>query len=120
MEIKFFDDLSHIANRRPPEEVRITDLSFAAAGSDKRRVAVAFEITPFLERPSLDITITNDHGQKAGSLTVIEALQPAFSLTIHLRDAQPTERYHARAELYYRSLEKGRVAVHELTRSFTL
>ena len=75
------------------------------------RPCLAITDTPFHERPSIDVTITNERGEVAGSLTVIEALQPNFHLTMHLRDAQPTERYDVEAVLFYGGGREERVVV---------
>lgn len=96
--INFYDEPPESA--RAPEDVRLKNLGLYVH-EDGRRVAVGFDITPFQERPSLEVTLTNERGEVAGSLTVIEALQPNFHLTVHLRDAQPTERYHVEAVVYY-------------------
>ncbi|MCP4423643.1 MAG: hypothetical protein GY803_04040, partial [Chloroflexi bacterium] len=43
----------------------------------------------------------NDNGEPAGTLTVIETGDANFSLTMHLRDQNPTDLYHVEATLYY-------------------
>ncbi|HSM59010.1 MAG TPA: hypothetical protein VK879_22835 [Candidatus Sulfomarinibacteraceae bacterium] len=96
--INFYDDSEH--QGREPEDVRLKQLGLYVH-EDGRRIAVGFNITPFRERPSIEVTASNGRGEAAGSLTIIEALQSNFSLTMHLRDAAPTEEYTVRAELYY-------------------
>jgi hypothetical protein len=116
MNVSFFDDPGHAPKAR--EEVRINRLE-ARPYADGRRVAVRVELTPFLERPSLDIALTNVRGEPAGSLTVIEALQSELELTLHLRDREPAERYEIRAVLYYGSLDQPHQVVHTVVESFT-
>ena len=65
MDIKFFDD--PFEGPKPREEVRIKQLGLYMH-EDGRRVAVGFDITPFLERPSIQVTFTNERGEEAGSL----------------------------------------------------
>ena len=115
MRINFFDDPLEMP--RPREEVRLKQLGFFVY-PEGRRVAVGFELTPFLEKPSIELAITNALGDPAGRLTVIEALETSFSLTIHLRDKTPTERYDVLALVYYGAPGEPRQVVHELTRSF--
>jgi hypothetical protein len=117
MRINFYDD--PLQSPRPREDVRINQLGLHVF-PDGRRVAVGFDITPFLERPSIDVTVTNGHGEQAASLTVIEAYETNFSLTMHLRDKAATERYDVRVELYYRSPEEGRQTVDVKTEAFNV
>lgn len=108
MEIQFFDDPHQ--NPRSREDVRFNQLGFFVHPGG-RQVAVGFDLTPFLERPSIEVTITNSHGQVAANLTVIEAMKPNFSITMHLRDQERTEIYEVDASLYYVSLETGEKSV---------
>ncbi|WP_420631494.1 hypothetical protein [Candidatus Leptofilum sp.] len=114
MDIKFFDD--PFEGPKPREEVKIKQLGLYMH-EDSRRVAVGFDLTPFLERPSIQVTFTNESGEEAGSLHVIETLQTNFSLTVHLRDKEPTEMYEVTAVVYYATPETERVDVHTLTRT---
>lgn len=114
MEIQFFDEPGE--GPKPREEVRIKQLGLYLH-EDRRRVAVGFDITPFLERPSIQVTITNPAGEKVGSLHVIESLETNFSLTVHLRDPEPADTYKVEATLYYASPERERTDVHTVTRT---
>lgn len=110
MNITFFDD--PLEGPQGREDVKLEQLGLYIY-PDRRRVAVGFELTPFRERPSLEVTITNARGEKAGSLSVIEALSPNFSLTVHLRDQEPTEQYQIEVVVYYAgSPEDGRQVVY--------
>ncbi len=113
MDIKFFDD--PFEGPKPREEVRIKQLGLYMH-EDGRRVAVGFDLTSFLERPSLQVTFINERGEEAGSLHVIESLQTNFSLTVHLRDKEPTEMYEVTAVVYYATPETDRVDVHTFNR----
>jgi hypothetical protein len=115
MRINFFDD--PLQSPRPREDVRINQLGLHVY-PDGRRVAIGFDITPFLERPSIDVTVTNASGEQAAALTVIETLEANFNLTMHLRDREPTQSYTVRVELYYRAPEEGRQTVDVHTATF--
>ena len=106
-----------LAAPRSREEVRFNKIGFFVY-EDKRRVAVGFDITRFLEGPSIEVTITNDRGQPAGALTVIETAVSNFSLTMHLRDQEPTDIYHVKAALYYVTPETERIDVDTYTAAF--
>lgn len=108
MRIQFFDDPEQQPKKR--EDVRIKQLGlFVHEGG--RRVTFGLELTPFLERPSIQVTIRNGSGEPAGALTVIETLTTNFSLIIHLRDAQVDNPYELTATIYYATPETERVDV---------
>lgn len=98
MDIRFFND--PLEQPRPREEVRTRQIGLYLY-PDLRRLAFGVELTPFRERPSIEVTITNGDGAPAGSLHVIETMTPNFSLTMHLRDASTTNPYTLVAVLYY-------------------
>jgi hypothetical protein len=85
---------------------------------DGRRVAVGFNLTPFLERPSLAVTIRNAEGDEAASLSVIEAMEPNFNLTVHLRDAERIDPYQVEAVVYYMSENGEREISDTLVKEF--
>jgi len=102
------------------EDVRIRDIMLEVS-PEGRRVAVDLELTPFIERPSIQIAIVNGNGEPAGSSTIIETLDHKFGLVVHLRDREPTEEYQVTVMAYYTSLEEGaRQVVHQLTKGFTV
>lgn len=107
--IQFFDTSFETPKSR--EEVKFNDVGFFVY-EDRRRVAIGFNITRFLEGPSIEVTITNDNGEPAGSLTVIETASANFSLTVHLRDEQPTDIYHVKSVLYYATPDTERMDVY--------
>ena len=102
MRIHFYDDPNEGPKAR--EDVRFNRLGLYMYPED-RQVAVGFDITPFLEKPSIEVTIINEVGIEAASLNVIEAMQPNFSLIMHLRDQAPTETYQVEAILYYPAID---------------
>ena len=116
MHIEFFDD-----PRRQPkarDEVRIKQVGLFIH-EDLRRFSFGLELTPFLERPSIQVTIRNGKGEPAGALTVIETMTPNFSLIIHLRDGDITDPYELTAEIYYATSETARLDVDQQTVTFS-
>lgn len=99
------------------EEVRLNNLGLYVH-EDGRRVAVGFDLTPFRERPCLEVRVVNARGEKAGWLNVIETLNTNFSLTMHLRDKEPTDLYEATAIVYYQTPETERLDVHQVVKQF--
>ncbi|KAA3655480.1 MAG: hypothetical protein DWQ04_33475 [Chloroflexi bacterium] len=117
MEINFFDDSSKAPKSR--EDVRLNQLGLYLH-EDKRRVSVGFDMTPFIERPCIEVTAVNARGEHAGSLHVIDTMDANFSLVMHLRDKEPTDIYEITAVLYYATPDTERVNVHTFTRSLDL
>jgi len=115
MELRFYED--PLEAPRPKEEVRIRRLGLFVY-EDRRRVAVGFDLTPFLERPSIEVAVRNAHGHPAGSMQIVDAVETNFTLTMHLRDKEPTDKYTLQATLYYASPERERLDVHTQTAEF--
>lgn len=108
MNITFFDDPAEAP--RPREDVRIKMIGLYVY-PDLRRMAFALELTPFIERPCIDVTLENGLGQPAGSLSVIETLTPEFNLILHLRDQETTDPYRLTAKIYYTTPDTERMDV---------
>lgn len=118
MNINFFDD----PHDRPAmrEDVRLKDIQIEVA-PDGRRVALDLELTPFIERPSIELMLENERGERAGTLTIIETMNHRVGVVVHLRDKSPTAVYNLFANVYYASLEKGqRQIVHQMQTSFEI
>jgi len=69
---------------RSPSDVRFVAVA-AEPYPDRRRIKLSYEITPFLQRPSLEIRLLDPDGADLGSITVVDAVVARFSLTAHLR-----------------------------------
>jgi len=78
----------HEAVPRPPGEVRFLRIT-ADPYEDGRRIKLAYELTPFQKRPSLEIRMEDEHGVDLGSILIIESMSPRFALTAHLRTESP-------------------------------
>ena len=117
MEIQFFDDPGNQPRSR--EDVRIKQIG-VFVHEEGRRVTFGLQLTPFLERPCIDVEISNADGAHAGSLSVIEQVTPNFSLVLHLRDEQDRNPYQLRTIVYYTTPETERVDVDGQIVTFTM
>jgi hypothetical protein len=117
MNVTFFDD--PLEGPNAPDDVRVKQIGLFIH-EDGRRVMVGFELTKFRERPSIEVIITNAKGILASSLSVIETLTPNFSLTMHLRDKEPTDIYHVKVIVYYATPETERQNVHSCQATFNI
>lgn len=115
MRIQFYDD--PVGGGYSRDKVRFNQLGLFVY-EDGRRIAVGFDITPFQERPSIEISVINSNGVGVANLTVIEAFESQFNLTMHLRDPEPVNPYTIEAILYYQALDSDRVVVDKIARIF--
>ena len=84
----------------PPDEIALRAFVVEPL-ADGRRVRLSLSITPFQQRPSIEVEIL-DPGQQQVSLTsIVEATDVSMSLTMHLRGEARTGEYTALARLYY-------------------
>lgn len=86
----------------PREEVRLRNLAVTPLG-DGRRLRIEVEMTPFLERPNLDLDVVGPAGESLSRTTVVEADSPTISLTMHLRAGPVGGEYTVRGSLSYAS-----------------
>ena len=99
-----FHDTSDIP--LPPEEVRIRELR-AEPLPDQRRVRIFIEITPFQQKPNLEIKILSESGREAASLSIIEAIDYKMQFTVHLKDGSTSGEYIASLDVYYFEQEQS-------------
>lgn len=94
----FFQDPTDIP--LPPDEVNIRELR-AEPYPDGRRVRIILEITPFQQRPNCEIIVTDEHGNVAASLSIIESIDAKMDFTVHLKGDQPAGKFRVSADIYY-------------------
>ncbi|MBN1679903.1 MAG: hypothetical protein JW966_06395 [Anaerolineae bacterium] len=88
-------------NLLPRDQVKIERVE-ATPYPDGRRVNVIVEVTPFRERPNLEITITDSSEKTAAVTSVIEAMTFTMAFTLHLRGAADASgQYRLGVALYY-------------------
>jgi len=84
----------------PPEDVRIRRLVITPVG-DGGRLKVEIDLTPFQQRPTLHLTIRDSRGEEVASTSIIEAMSPKMSFTLHLRRPDPGGVYQAECLVRY-------------------
>ena len=85
----------------PPEEVRIKEV-WVEPYPDKKRVRIFVELTPFQKNPSGDVLILSQIGEIVASASFIEAVDPKFDFTMHLKESE-TGKFIANIILFYTS-----------------
>jgi hypothetical protein len=99
-DIPLYDESDEIPVRRPRAEVRFDGIAVEPY-PDGRRLKLHFGLTPFLERPSVEMTVTNAAEDEVASLHLIEAMDTAFDFTVHLRGPAPAGVHRLRLALFY-------------------
>lgn len=108
----FFQDPNEIP--LPPSEVRILEFN-ATPYPDKKRVRIYLELTPFQQRPSLDVNTVNSEGLQVSQISIIETMSCKLEFTIHLRDPNPLGKYLISAQVFYNFSETVEVENNEIT-----
>jgi hypothetical protein len=85
----------------PPKEIRVQTLRAEPWPEDARRVRIHVDITPFLERPNIDVFIADEDGNEVSSITIIESIDAQMVFTMHLRGAYRLGKFTLSARLYY-------------------
>ena len=98
----FFTDPNDVP--LPPEEIKIRSLE-ARPYPDRQRIAVRFEITPFLQRPNLELAIYNQEEREVSNLSVVEAIENRMTFVMHLKEAEPSGEYRLKMRVFYSDLE---------------
>ncbi len=113
MRIQFYED--PILLPRVPKEVRFNQIGLFMH-EDGGRFVVGFDLTPFEERPSIQVFVTDESGENVTSLTIIESLKTNFHLTMHLPGHESNGLYNVSALLFYQSMDKEKLIVDEISK----
>ena len=70
--------------RLPPADTRLIDLR-AEPYPDGKRMRVALDLTPFLQKPYLDLTLTGPTGEVVAETSIVEPMAWKIELTMHIR-----------------------------------
>jgi hypothetical protein len=86
---------------QPRDKIRIERLE-AQPYPDGWRVRITIDVTPFQERPSLEIRVRCGDNRPVAELSVIETMHRHMEFTVHLRGvSSPAGEYQAEVDLYY-------------------
>lgn len=84
-----------------PKEIRLLELRAEPWTNQASRVRIHLEITPFIERPSLQVTISRPDGFEAASIHIIETIESRMTFTVHLRGELEPGPLTLKASLFY-------------------
>lgn len=87
-----------------PEDVRIREFELKPY-PDGRRLAARFAISPFQERPNIEINIFNQDNQVIADLSVVEVIEARMTFTLHLPAMEYPQTIKGEMILFYNDLE---------------
>jgi hypothetical protein len=91
---------------QPRSKIKIESVE-ATPYPDGWRVKMVIRVTPFQERPSLEIAVETIEGRRVAELSVIETMHRHMEFTIHIRGVpSPAGHYLVKTELYYEDRAK--------------
>lgn len=88
----------------PPAEVRIRELA-AKPRRDRARIDVHFALTPFQQRPNIEVAINDSAGRQVSALSIVEAIDPVMDFTMHLRHPPAGGAYALELVVFYADVE---------------
>jgi hypothetical protein len=98
--MEFFLNDPHI-RRLPPDQTRLLDMR-AEPYPDGKRLRVTLELTPFEQRPYLELTLADPEGEEVASASIVEPMSWKLELTLHNRKPNPSAgKYTLLARLSY-------------------
>jgi hypothetical protein len=103
----------------PPDQVEIRELT-ADPLEDGKRVNVTFELTPFQQRPNIEILVTNRDNKPVGSFSVVEAIDHKMSFTLHIREPKPQGTYQIDMQVFYTKMPPAEGDSEELIKDILL
>src|SRR3972149_6471440 len=98
-ELHFYEDPDD-ALPRAKEDMRFTAVAVQPY-ADGRRGKLNFKLTPFTERPSVDISVTNAAGHEVASLSLIEAMDAESHFTTRGRRPTPEREHTVPLPMFY-------------------
>lgn len=98
MNIDFFDSKDV---PQPRANIKIERLE-AKPYPDGWRVRLMIDVTPFQERPNLEVRVLTAQGREVAELSIIETMHRVMEFTVHIRGVStPVGDYVVDAELFY-------------------
>jgi len=87
--------------RYPPTEIRLLDLH-ADSDPERKRLRAALGLTPFQQRPSIELALKDSAGNEVASAIIVEPVGWKLALTMHIRKTGPANgKYSLTASLSY-------------------
>ena len=85
----------------PPQDVRIVELSAEPWHDSSHRVRVTLELTPFLQKPDIEVVLARQDNVKVASVNIVESIDPRMTFTMHIRSETLDDTYLLQAKVTY-------------------
>ena len=85
----------------PPQDVRIVLLSAEPWPDHSHRVRVSLELTPFLQKPDLEVILARQDHEQVASVNIVESIGPKVTFTMHIRSETLAGFYLLQATVTY-------------------
>jgi hypothetical protein len=103
MDINFFDSKDV---PQPKDKIKIERLE-TTPYPDGWRLRIVIQVTPFQERPNLEIAVRSADGRPVAALSVIETMHRHMEFTVHIRGVpSPVGQYVTAVDLYYENAQE--------------
>ena len=89
--------------RLPPEEVRLVKVQVIPQ-PNIGQVKVHLELTPFMKRPNIEVSITSGVGKEVGHTSILETMLHKLEFTMHLRQVEAGDELRMETTVYYQKL----------------
>jgi hypothetical protein len=89
--------------RLPPEEVRVNKVQITPQPGGSR-IKITLELTPFMKRPNISVTITTPTGEEVAHSNILETMLPKLEFSVHLQQVEPGSKYTIETSVYYQKL----------------
>ncbi len=107
----FFQDPNII--RVPPEEVRLLEVKVSPQANGGR-VKIFIELTPFMKRPNIRVSITDKAGKEVAHTSILETMLPKMEFTMHLRQPEQGSEYSVDTWVYYQHMPEPSESTEEI------
>lgn len=74
----------------PPDQIRILDLRAEPWPNQDRRIRIYLDITPFQQRPNIEVSIFDSEGTPLSNIHIIETIETIMTFTMHLK-SEPSQ-----------------------------
>lgn len=85
----------------PPQDVRIVELSAEPWHDSSHRVRVTLELTPFLQKPDIEVILASQDNVPVASINIVESIDPRMTFTMHIRSDALEDVYLLQAKVTY-------------------
>ena len=97
----FSQDLNEI--RLSPEEVRLLKVQITSL-SNGNRVKIYLELTPFMKRLNVNVTIKDASGKQVAHTSILETMLAKMEFTMHLHEPEQGREYSVETSVYYQRM----------------